>query len=181
MVITDLSDLSAQVTISETDRPKVKSGQKVELTFDALPDVTITGKVSEIDAVGTSNSGVVTYGVTIEFDVQDSQLKPAMTTSASIVTATYTDATLCPNAAIKTDSSGGKYVQVMATGATTPTNVSITTGAEGESETVVTSGLRAGDKVVTQTVSAGSTSSGSSSSGFGGGEGRGGGFIGGGI
>ncbi len=114
VVITDMSDLSAQVQISESDRTKVKVGQKAEVTFDAVEDVTITGKVTEIDAVGTSNSGVVTYGVTIAFDVQDPQLKPGMTASASIVTAVYTDVVLCPNAAIKSDASGGNYVQVLA-------------------------------------------------------------------
>ena len=167
VVITDLSDLSAQVQISESDRPKVKVGQKVEVTFDALEDVTITGKVTEIDAVGTSDQGVVTYNLTIEFDVQDSRLKPAMTASASIVTAVYTDVVLCPNAAIKTGTSG-KYVQVLATPTGTPQNVSVTTGAVGDSQTVITSGLKGGESVVTQTVAAGSStgsSSGNSRSG----------------
>ncbi len=66
IVISDLSALEAQVQIAETDRPKVKQGQTVELTFNAVPDLTITGKVAEIDAVGTSSSGVVTYGVTVD-------------------------------------------------------------------------------------------------------------------
>jgi HlyD family secretion protein len=171
IVITDLSDLVAQVQISETDRPNVKTGQKVEVTFDALPDVTITGKVSEIDAVGTNNQGVVTYGVTVVFDVQDSRLKPAMTASASIVTAVYTDVVLAPNAAIKTSSSGGKYVQVVATPNGTPQNVTVTTGAAGDSQTVITSGLKGGENVVTSTISSGSTATGTSSGrqgGFGG-------------
>ena len=85
-MISDLSALEAQVQIAETDRPKVKQGQTVELTFNAVPDLTITGKVAEIDAVGTSSSGVVTYGVTITFDVQNPQLSPGMTAAASIVT-----------------------------------------------------------------------------------------------
>jgi multidrug efflux pump subunit AcrA (membrane-fusion protein) len=171
IVITDLSDLVAQVNISETDRPNVKTGQKVEVTFDALPDVTITGKVSEIDAVGTNTQGVVTYGVTVVFDVQDSGLKPAMTASASIVTAVYTDVVLAPNAAIKTDASGGKYVQVLATANGTPQNVTVTTGAAGDSQTVITSGLKGGENVVTSTITPGSSTTGSSSGrqgGFGG-------------
>ncbi len=161
IVITDLSDLIAQVQISETDRPKVKVGQKVEVTFDALEDVTITGKVTEIDAVGTSNSGVVTYGVTVEFDVQDARLKPAMTASASIVTAVYNDVVLCPNAAIKSGTSGS-YVQVLSDPNGTPQTVAVTTGAVGDSQTVIDSGLKGGESVVTQTITAGSSSSASS-------------------
>ncbi len=163
VVITDLSDLIAQVQISETDRPKVKVGQKVEVTFDALEDVTITGEVTEIDAVGTDSSGVVTYGVTVGFDVQDARLKPAMTASASIVTAVYTDVVLCPNAAIKTDSSGGSYVQVLSDPQGTPQTVTVTTGAVGDSQTVIESGLKGGESVVTQTVTDGSSPSSSSS------------------
>ena len=147
VVITDLSALQASVQIAETDRPKVAQGQPVQLTFDAVPDLTITGKVAEIDAVGTASSGVVTYNVTTSFDVQDKRLTPGMTASASIVTSVYSDVLLVPNTAVKTDSSGASYVQVLSCPNGTPQNVSVTIGAVGESESVVTSGLKEGQEV----------------------------------
>ena len=160
IVISDLSALEAQVQIAETDRPKVKQGQAVEMTFNAVPDLTITGKVAEIDAVGTSNAGVVTYGVTITFDVQNPQLSPGMTTAASIVTNVVSPAVLVPNAAVKTDSSGNKYVQVLADPNGTPTDVTVTVGASNDSQTQITSGLKGTETVVVQTVTPNSTSSG---------------------
>ena len=166
IVITNLGNLKAQVQIAETDRPKVKAGQKAELTFSAVPDLTITGKVAEIDAVGTASSGVVTYNVTLTFDVQDKRLTPGMSVAASIVTGVYSGALLVPNAAVKTDSSGGAYVQVLATTGGTPENVTVTTGAAGESQTIVTEGLKVDQNVVVQTVSAGSASSSSARSGM---------------
>ncbi len=178
IVITNLGNLQAQVQIAETDRPKVKTGQKTELTFSAVPDLTITGKVAEIDAVGTASSGVVTYNVTLTFDVQDKRLTPGMSVAASIVTGVFPNALLVPNAAVKTDSSGGSYVQVLATPGGTPENVTVTTGAAGESQTIVTEGVKVDQNVVVQTVSAGSTSSSSTRSGLsvlGGGAGRAGG------
>ena len=166
IVITNLGNLKAQVQIAETDRPNVKTGQRAELTFSAVPDLTITGKVAEIDAVGTSSSGVVTYNVTITFDVQDKRLTPGMSVAASIVTATYSNVLLVPNAAVKTDTSGASYVQVLATPTGTPQNVTVTTGAAGESDTIINSGVKVGENVVTQTITAGSTSSSASRSGL---------------
>jgi multidrug efflux pump subunit AcrA (membrane-fusion protein) len=179
IVISDLSTLEASVQIAETDRPKVKLGQKVELTFDAVPDLTITGKVSQIDAVGSSSSGVVTFNVAIEFDLQDARLSPAMTTAASIVTRVDTDVLLVPNAAVETDSSGNSYVQVLDTPDGTPRDVTVEIGPAGDTQTEIVSGLTGNENVVTQTISAnsGSSTSGSRSgmSILGGGAGRAGG------
>jgi multidrug efflux pump subunit AcrA (membrane-fusion protein) len=182
IVISDLSELQAQVQIAETDRPKVKIGQKVELTFDAVPNLTITGKVAEIDAVGTTSSGVVSYGVTITFDVQNPSLSPGMTASASIVTQVNTDVLLVPNAAVKADTNGSSYVQVLAAPGQTPEDVTVEVGPAGDTQTEIKSGVTEGQQVVTQTITTGSSSSSSSRSGMsvlGGGGGRtggGGGF-----
>lgn len=181
IVISDLSGLEAQVQIAETDRPKVKLGQKVELTFDAVPNLTITGKVETIDAVGTSSSGVVTYNVTITFDVQDKHLSPGMSASASIITQVDTNVLLVPNAAVKSDSSGASYVQVLSSADSPgpPRDVSVTVGPAGDTQTEIQTGLTGNEYVVTQTISAnsGASTSGSRSglSVLGGGAGRGGG------
>jgi multidrug efflux pump subunit AcrA (membrane-fusion protein) len=159
IVISDLSSLEAPVQIAETDRPKVKSGQKVELTFGAVADLTITGKVAQIDAVGTSSSGVVTYNVTVTFDVQDERLSPAMSVSASIVTRVDTDVLLVPNAAVKSDSSGASYVQVLDTPDGTPRDVDVTIGPASDTQTEILGGLSGNENVVTQTISANSGAS----------------------
>lgn len=178
IVITNLSNLQAIVTVAETDRPKVQTGQKVALTFDALPNLTITGKVAEIDAVGTSSSGVVSYNVTISFDVQNAELKPGMSAAASIVTQVESNVLLVPNAAVKSDTSGNSYVQVLSTPGGTPENVTVTVGPASDTQTEILSGLTEGQNVVTQTISSSSSSSTSSRSGLsvlGGGAARGGG------
>ena len=184
IVISNLSQLQAQVQVAETDRPKVKKGQKAEVTFDAVPGLTITGKVTQIDAVGTVSSGVVTYNVTISFDVQNKQLSPGMTASASIIVKVDTDVLLVPNAAVQTDSSGASYVQVLATPNGTPTNVDVTVGPADDTNTEIVSGLTGNENVVTQTISAGTGSSAAASrsglSVIGGGGSRGG-FGGGGF
>ena len=92
------------VSLNEVDITKVKVGDSVTLTFDAITDLSLIGKVSEVDTVGTVSSGVVNYNVKISFDDETEQVKPGMTASASIITEAKTDVLLVPNSAIK---SGG--------------------------------------------------------------------------
>lgn len=103
---------TAEVSLNETDVAKVKAGQKVTLTFDAIPDLTITGQVAEVDMVGTVSQGVVTYTVKIGFDTQDDRVKTTMSVSAAIVTEAKPNVVLVPNSAVK--SQGGiSYVEIV--------------------------------------------------------------------
>ncbi|MCH7598090.1 HlyD family efflux transporter periplasmic adaptor subunit, partial [Patescibacteria group bacterium] len=61
----------AEITLNEIDVAQVKIGQLTTLTFDAVEDVTLTGKVIEIDVLGTGNQGVVTYNRKMAFDTKD--------------------------------------------------------------------------------------------------------------
>lgn len=163
------SELAVLLAVNEVDVPALKVGQSVDVAFDALPDFTVTGKVDAIASKGAVNQGVVTYDVWISLDVTDPKLKTGMSASATIVTAVARDALLVPNAAVKTNEDDAtKYVQVMDAGASAPRDVTIITGLKGDSETVVLSGLKSGDKVVTKTTEGSSgqdASSGDSGSG----------------
>lgn len=150
VVISALGTQRAVVTLNETDMPSVKVGQKATLTFDAITDLTLTGKVERIGVDGTVSSGVVTYDVTVRPDILDKRVLPGMTVSVAIITHVTTDALTVPSAAVKTGSDGSSSVQVLVAGA--PQTRTIETGASSDSAIVVTSGLSAGDKVVTQTI-----------------------------
>ncbi|MCX6721513.1 MAG: HlyD family efflux transporter periplasmic adaptor subunit [Candidatus Staskawiczbacteria bacterium] len=56
-----------EISLSETDIPKIKLGDKVVVTFDAIDGLSISGKVTEVDTVGTVSQGVVSYNVKITF------------------------------------------------------------------------------------------------------------------
>lgn len=174
VVIAKDGKLGAELSINEVDIPSIKVGQAAELTFDAVPDLTLTGEVDEIGRDGTVNQGVVTYGVWVTLDVNDKRLKTGMSTSATIVTAVARDVLLVPNSAIKTSTQGGSYVQVLDSANDTPRDVAVETGLTGSSQTVITTGLAEGVAVVTKTVTAdssgGSSGSTNQSSGRQGGE-----------
>lgn len=74
-----------EISLNEVDASKVKVGQKVSITFDAIDGLSITGSVIEIDSLGTVSQGVVSYNVKISLDTQDERIKTGMSVSASIV------------------------------------------------------------------------------------------------
>ena len=162
IIIGDLGTMKAQVQVNEVDIANVSMGQEVVLTLDALNGVEMTGKVEKMDSLGTVASGVVTYNVTIDFDSLDERIKPEMSVSASIITDVKQDVLLVSASAVKTNSNGGYYVEVLANG--TPAQKTVEIGSSNDTSTQITSGISAGDKVVTQTINSSSTSSASSSS-----------------
>ena len=164
----NLVDLS----VNEFDAAKIAVGQKATLTFDAIPDLSLTGTVVQVDPAGTVSQGVVTYGVEISLDTQDSRVKTGMSVNATIQTAVAEDVLVVPSAAIKT-TNGMSYVQVFSpplaassTGstasqgvvsATPPINVTITTGISDTTNTEVLSGLTAGEQIVIRTTTGAAT------------------------
>jgi len=148
----------ATLSLNEVDAAKIKVGDKVITTFDAVDGLTITGKVIQIDMLGTVSQGVVTYTVKVSFDTQDDRVKPDMSANCEIITDAKTDAIAIPNAAVKADSSGNSYIQMLdASG--NPVSKTIQVGIANESMTEIISGLNEGDKVVTQTITTGAAAS----------------------
>jgi HlyD family secretion protein len=153
----------AQVTLNEVDVAKVKVGQKVSLTFDAVPDLTIAGTVSEVDPLGAATQGVVNYTIKIAFGTQDDRVKPGMSVSAAIVTDVATDVVVVPNAAIKRQ--GNNSTVQIATNAKPssandgsvtvdgePAPVAVEVGLSDDRNTEIKNGLSEGVAVVTRTI-----------------------------
>ncbi|HRY63000.1 MAG TPA: efflux RND transporter periplasmic adaptor subunit [Patescibacteria group bacterium] len=169
MIIT--KDSIAEITLNEVDVAKVKVGQKANLTFDALEDLTIAGSVAEVDTIGTASSGVVSYTVQISFDTQDERIKPGMSVTAVIILEAKTDVLLVPSAAVKS-AGEDSYVELVAndgsfdvtaaestgvTLVTAPTKQTVTVGSSDDTNTEIVSGVVAGDLVITRTINASTT------------------------
>ena len=156
VVITDPNTYEATVTVAETDISSVQVGQKVIMTFDAITDLTLTGKVTRVDTVGTNSSGVVSYSAIITPDVMNPSVKSGMTVTANIITKTAVDVLAVPSTAVKT-SSGTSYVQILQNGVAT--DVTVETGLVSDSYTEITSGLTEGESIIVSTTNgSGSTS-----------------------
>jgi HlyD family secretion protein len=86
IVLGDLSKFQVKTTdLSERDVPRIKVGQKVNISMDALGQ-TFTGKVAEIALVSSTLGGDVVYTVTIEFDKQPAGLLWGMSADVEIET-----------------------------------------------------------------------------------------------
>ncbi|MCX6787239.1 MAG: HlyD family efflux transporter periplasmic adaptor subunit [Candidatus Kaiserbacteria bacterium] len=164
-----------ELSLSEADIAKVSLGDKATLTFDAIEDLTLTGTVAEIDALGTVSSGVVSYTVKLSLDTNNENVKPGMSVTAEIITDSATGLVVSSNAVktsgttnyvlvfdpeLSTDSSSKSGV----TTTQTPNKVTVEIGLVGDSQTIITSGLTKGQQIVTKTTSGSSSSSSSSSS-----------------
>jgi multidrug efflux pump subunit AcrA (membrane-fusion protein) len=157
--ISDLSTLRAQVQINEVDLVNVKVGQEATVTFDALSDVTESGKVSAIAPTGTNSSGVITYNVNITLKSVDPRLRPTMSCTADIVTETKASTLVVPSAAVHTDSTTQqKYVEVLSSNGQV-VQVAVKTGIVVGTQTEIVSGLTEGQAVVTGTTTSGSSTS----------------------
>jgi HlyD family secretion protein len=164
--------MMATITLNEVDVAKVRVGQRATMTFDAIDELTITGKVTSVDTVGTVSQGVVTYTVEIGLDTDDQRIKPGMSVSASIITDVKQDTLLVPNSAVKS-SNGSYYVEMfstplISTSSTTPSlqgtpskiapnKITIEVGISNDSDTEIISGVKEGDQVVTKTINPSTT------------------------
>jgi multidrug efflux pump subunit AcrA (membrane-fusion protein) len=169
------------VAFSESDISKVHVGQSATVTLDALPGVELAAHVSQISLVGTSSSGVVSYNATLTLDQTNSQVKPGMSASASVIVGQAQGVTV-PNSAVTGTGSLGT-VNLLQSGKTVQKQVVV--GLRGDSRTQIVSGLSTGQQLVVTVVlpslSTSSTSTTGSSGTLGGaGAGGAGRFLGGG-
>jgi len=86
ITIGDLSHLRIETTdLSEMDIAKVEVGQEVAVTFDALPEKSLRGRVSKIAPMATLEAGGTNYTATIELEEADPDLRWGMTAFVDII------------------------------------------------------------------------------------------------
>lgn len=89
-VIYDMTTLTFDMSINELDIGKIRVGQEVEVSADALEGKTFTGRVDKVNINGTTFNGQTTYPVTVRLE-GDGQtllaegLYPGMNISARII------------------------------------------------------------------------------------------------
>ena len=102
----DLDQLQIVVNMAEVDINRVKVGQDVQMTLDALPNATLQGKVSQIAPAGIQQAGVVNYPVTIQLTNPPQGVKTGMTANVNVIVVQQDNVLMVPNRAIKTAAAG---------------------------------------------------------------------------
>jgi HlyD family secretion protein len=142
----DFSHLLVDVQVSEVDINRVRVGQAVTLTFDAILGKEYQGKVTQVSGVGVPQGGVVNFTVTVELTNPDDAVKPGMTAAVNIVVDEVKDALLIPNRAVRLRD-GQRVVYVLKNGLPVPQPIKL--GASSDTQSVLAAGdLQEGDLIV---------------------------------
>ncbi|MGH9668879.1 MAG: efflux RND transporter periplasmic adaptor subunit, partial [Terriglobales bacterium] len=101
MTIADLSVITAEVKVDETDIVNVKLGQPAEVTIDAIPNKVFKGQVTEIGnnaiirstGISTQQTTVGSqeakdFKVVVTLETPPENLRPGLSTTAKVTTAT---------------------------------------------------------------------------------------------
>ncbi len=85
LLLADASAWQVETTdLTELNVAEVSLDAPVTVTFDALPDLELTGRVASIEPYGESRQGDIVYAVRIVLDRQDPRLRWNMTAKVSI-------------------------------------------------------------------------------------------------
>lgn len=190
MTVADMSVITAEVKVDETDIVNVRLGQPAEVTIDAIPKKIFHGTVSEIgnnaivrsSGVSTSQQNVASeeakdFKVVVTLSDAPDDLRPGLSTTAKITTATRSNVLSIPIQALtmrtkeqmdqqnKTPGSvqAASPAKEVASKSKTENEmqgvfvirnkkaifVPVTTGITGRTDIEVLDGLKEGDEVIT--------------------------------
>jgi len=109
MTLSDMSVVTSEVKVDETDIVNVKIGQDADVTIDAVPGKIFKGKVTEIGSQAvlrssglattqttTSNQEAKDFKVVVTLDSPPENLRPGLSTTAKIKTAEKKNAVAIP-------------------------------------------------------------------------------------
>jgi HlyD family secretion protein len=185
MTIADMSVVTAEVKVDETDIVNIKIGQPAEVSVDAIPGKTYKGHVTLVGdqallrstGVATSQSTTGTeeakdFKVVVTLDTPTEELRPGLSTTAKITTASKSSVLSLPiqaltmytppppanngNVEAASTSTGPKVAPVQgvyvvdkdAHGKQRAKFVPVTTGITGATDIEVLSGLQDGQEIV---------------------------------
>ncbi|MGA0211166.1 MAG: efflux RND transporter periplasmic adaptor subunit [Pontimonas sp.] len=150
IILAGLEEFVVRADFAEGDVVGIAPGQKVSLEFDALPDDSREGEVTEVAPFGVvdpSGASLTTYEVTISVPNAPAGLRAGMTAQASITTEEQLGVVAAPVTAL-VPTEDGFVVRVQAEDGTI-SNVPVEVGIRGGYWVEIVSGLSEGDRVVT--------------------------------
>ena len=148
VTMADLGSLQVEVDVSESNLAKVKAGQPCEIQLDALPDTRFRGEVHMI--VPTADRSKATVMVKVRFVDLDSRILPEMSAKVAFLERPVEPAERKPRTAVNpvaVAKRDGKNVVFLVRGDRVAA-ASVTLGSQIGDAVEVTSGIKAGDRIV---------------------------------
>jgi len=136
-----------EADVSETDIAKIKVGQLVNITFDALGrDTHFPGSVLSVNPAETVIQDIVYYKVRVVIDRDSDLVKPGMTANLTVATDSKDNTLIVPLRAVH-EKDGARYVETLVAGKIEQKAVTI--GLRGDEGLVeVTGAVSEGDLVI---------------------------------
>ena len=133
------------VPFEEADAARVLPGQPVQVTVDALPNDTLTGRVVTVAPSGVDLSGIISYYATVVVDGGADRLRDGQTAEADVRVESVDNVLRVPAAAVRR--SGGQPTVTIAGPGGKPVSMPFLAGLVGDDYVEVRSGLTDGDRV----------------------------------
>jgi HlyD family secretion protein len=148
LILPDVSRMTVETKVRETDVHKVEKNQKVEVRVDAYPDLRLKGAVTLIGTLAQEERerrGPKFFGVTIELSDSEPRLRPGMTARVEIQVEERPRALYVPlEAVFERDGRALVYVP----GLRGPREREVALGPSNQDFVVVERGLRRGERVL---------------------------------
>ena len=172
-IAADTTKMQVEASVDEADIGQIIEGQDVTFTVDSYPNDIFRAKVRQVRKAPVETQNVVSYLVIIDVDNKDGKLLPGMTANVEIITGAKANVLRVPTNALRfrpklADRSEPKEekpgapakkgmpkptLYLAGTDLYRPVRKQIQIGLQGDDYTEVTSGIKAGDKVLVRTKS----------------------------
>ena len=151
MTLADLSQLDVTCAVAQANIGVIRQGQSATVSLNAFPGHELAATVARVAQVGSTTGGVVTFPVTLTLSHPTSAVRPGMSATVAIVTASVNDVLAVPSSAVHGTGRVGTVTVRSAEGVDSPVTVVI--GLAGTSTTAVYGDLAVGETVVLPSVS----------------------------
>ncbi len=172
-IAADTTKMQVEASVDEADIGQIIEGQDVAFTVDSYPDDIFRAKVRQVRKAPVETQNVVSYLVIIDVDNLDGKLLPGMTANVEIITGAKANVLRVPTNALrfrpkladrgepakeKTGAPAKREtprptVYLAGADPNRPVKKQIQIGLQGDDYTEVTSGIKAGDKILVRTKS----------------------------
>jgi len=146
IVLVDRSKLYVDLQIDESHVVELNVGDKATITLEAIPNLALTGSVSYINPVGSSNQGVVYYDVRVVLDQADPTILMGATADVTIQAGQPQTVLTVPVSAVGSDTQG-EYVYVIGSNGNAQQVTVVSGQILSNNMVIVTGNLQAGESV----------------------------------
>jgi HlyD family secretion protein len=103
LTIADLNSMIINAQVNQADVPRLKPGETVEITIEAVPGLMASGVVERISPQATIKNNIKGYPARILLRDVDPRVRPGMTANVKIPVASAANVTAVPLAAVFTE------------------------------------------------------------------------------